>query len=191
EALQPDVVVLDLAMLLLNGIDAAREILRARPETRVVLLTMYSEASYVLAALRAGVTAYVLKSNAASDLVQAIAAARNGDNYLSAGVSRTVVEAYLSKAGADADPLSYREREVLQLIAEGKNMKEIGGILGISARTAETHRARIMNKLGIRDVAGLVRYAIDRGLVQPVPLVESDEGADPAPALAVRPAEQA
>ncbi|RPJ81083.1 MAG: DNA-binding response regulator [Acidobacteria bacterium] len=160
----PDVAILDIAMPMLNGIDAAREILKARPATKIVLLTMYAEESYVLAGLRAGITGYVLKSNAASNLVQAILAVAKGDIYLSPGVSRTVVQAYLSNAAAPPDPLSGREREVLQLIAEGKTMKEIGSVLGISPRTAETHRARIMYRLNIHDLAGLIRYAMEHGL---------------------------
>jgi len=162
---RPDVAVLDVAMPLLNGVDAAREIGRRCPDTRTVLLTMYAEEPYVLASLRAGVAGYVLKSSAATDVVQAIEAIARGEIYLSPGVSRTVVQAFLAGSTAPDDPLSPREREVLQLIAEGKTMKEIGDLLGISSRTAETHRARIMEKLDIHDVAGLVRYAIRRGLI--------------------------
>jgi len=171
EILKPDVAVLDIAMPLLNGIDAGRDIMRLCPATKVVLLTMYKEESYVLAGLRAGIAGYVLKSGAASNLVQAILAVCGGEIYMSPGVSRTVVQAYLANAQAPPDPLSLREREVLQLIAEGSNMKEIGAQLGISERTAETHRARIMAKLNIHDVAGLVRYAIQHRLVdlQPAP----------------------
>jgi len=169
EVLQPDVAVLDIAMPLLNGIDAGRDIMRACPNTKVVLLTMYKEECYVLAGLRAGISGYVLKSGAASNLVQAIEAVRGGEVYMSPGVSRTVVQAYLANAQTPPDPLSLREREVLQLIAEGCNMKEIGSHLGISERTAETHRARIMGKLGIRELAGLVRYAIQHRLVDVPP----------------------
>jgi DNA-binding NarL/FixJ family response regulator len=165
EAERPEIAILDIAMPLLNGVDAAREVRRLSPETRIVLLTMYAEEPYVLASLRAGVEGYVLKSNAAGDLIQAIAAVSRGEVYLSPGVSRTVVQAFLAGTPVADEPLSVREREVLQLIAEGKNMKEIGDLLGISNRTAETHRARIMDKLGIRDVPGLVRYAIKRGLI--------------------------
>lgn len=163
--LQPDVAVVDVSMPLLNGIDAAHEIAKQCPGTKVILLTMYSEHSYFVAALRAGIAGYVLKSGPASSLIQAIEAVLAGETYLSAGVSRMMVNAYLSTECTPVDPLSTREREVLQLIAEGKNMKEIGDTLGISARTAETHRARIMTKLNIHDVAGLVRYAIKTRLV--------------------------
>jgi DNA-binding NarL/FixJ family response regulator len=165
-SLKPHVAVLDMGMPLLNGIDAAREIRKQSPDTKLVLLTIYAEHSYVLAAVRAGITGYVLKSSAASSLVQAIDAVLNNEMYLSPGVSRMIVDAYLSGESAPDDPLSTREREVLQLIAEGKNMKEIGALLGISPRTAETHRARIMARLDIHHVAGLVRYALRHGLIE-------------------------
>jgi DNA-binding NarL/FixJ family response regulator len=165
EALGPDVAVLDIAMPLLNGIDAAKEVRRLSPRTKIVLLTMYPEEGCVLASLRAGATGYVLKSSAASSLVQAIEAVARGETYLSPGVARTVVEAFLAGVAVPPNPLSMRERQVLQLIAGGKNMKEIGALLGISGRTAETHRARVMKKLAIHHVAGLVRYAIQHGLV--------------------------
>ena len=181
EALRPHVAVLDIGMPLLNGIDAARDILRLSPGTKVVLLTMYNQECYVLAGLRAGVSGYVLKSGAASNLVQAIEAVLNGEVYMSPGVSRAVVQAYLSNAPTPADPLSPREREVLQLIAEGQNMKQIGGLLGISERTAETHRARIMNKLNIRELAGLVRYAIAHQLIDVQPALPSPDGGLPLP----------
>jgi two-component system, NarL family, response regulator NreC len=165
DKLKPDVAILDIGMPLRNGIDAARDIRRLSADIKIVLLTMYPEESYVLAGLRAGVTGYVLKSNAAPTLVQAIEAVSRKETYLSSGVSQTLVQAYLSHVEAPSDPLSSREREVLQLIAEGKNMKEIGAELGISPKTAETHRSRIMEKLNIHDVAGLVRYAMKHGLI--------------------------
>ena len=175
ESVRPDVAILDIGMPLLNGIDAAREILRLSPATKVILLTMYNQECYVLAGLRAGVSGYVLKSGAACNLVQAIDAVLNGEIYMSPGVSRAVVQAYLSNARVPADPLSPREREVLQLIAEGSNMKEIGALLGISERTAETHRARIMGKLNIRELAGLVRYAIAHHLIEVQSAVPSSD----------------
>src|SRR4029077_10847974 len=124
---------------------------------------------YVLASLRAGIAGFVLKSKAASSLVQAIQAVCKGEIYLSSGVSKAVVDAYLAKDDTPADPLSVREREVLQMIAEGQNTKEIGSVLGISAKTAESHRTNIMQKLHIHEVAGLVRYAVREGLVQDAP----------------------
>jgi DNA-binding NarL/FixJ family response regulator len=163
----PDVAVIDLVMPALNGVDAAREMLRSAPRLKAILLTMHTEDPYVLEALRAGVSGYVLKTQAADDLVQAIREVTRGSIYLSPGISRTVVDAYRSKTDLPPDPLSPREREVLQLVAEGKTTKEVAAILGISVKTAESHRTRIMSKLNIHETAGLVRYAIRRGLIQP------------------------
>src|SRR6266481_668332 len=165
--LNPDVAVLDLTMPLLNGLDAAREIVRASPRTRPILLTMHSEDPYVMEALRAGIKGYVLKTQAATDLVRAIQEVSRGKVYLSPGVSKTVVEAYLAKTELPPDPLSPREREVLQLVAEGKTTKETARLLGVSVKTAENHRTRIMAKLDIHETAGLVRYAIRQGIIQP------------------------
>jgi two-component system, NarL family, response regulator NreC len=167
QELCPDVAVLDLAMPLLNGLDAAREIARASPLTKTILLTMHTEDPYVIEALRAGVKGYLLKTQAAQDLVQAVREVSRGAMYLSPGISRTVVEAYLAKSDLPPDPLTSREREVLQLIAEGKTTKEVAVILGVSVKTAESHRTRIMGKLEIHETATLVRYAIRRGLIQP------------------------
>jgi two-component system response regulator NreC len=162
---KPDVAVLDLSMPRLNGIDAARAIARAGA-TRVVLLTVHREEHYVLAALKAGIIGYVLKTQAAADLLHAIREAADGGVYLSPGVSRTVVEAFLARKDAARDPISPREREVLRLIAEGKTTKEIAVVLGLSVKTADSHRTRLMEKLDIHDVAGLTRYAIRNGLIQ-------------------------
>jgi two-component system, NarL family, response regulator NreC len=172
QSLEADVAILDISMPLLNGIDAAREILRSSPKTKIIILTMYTDDRYVLASLRAGISGFVLKSKASSSLVQAIHAVRNGEVYLSSGISKAVVDAFLAKDDNPADPLSGREREVLQLIAEGKNTKEIGCILGISTKTTDSHRANIMHKLHIPEVAGLVRYAVREGLVQDAPDVK-------------------
>ena len=165
--LSPDVAVLDLAMPLLNGLDAAREIVRASPRTRPILLTMHTEDPYVMEALRAGIKGYVLKTQPSTDVVQAIQEVARGRIYLSPGISRTVVDAYLAKTELPPDPLSPREREVLQLVAEGKTTKEIARLLGVSVKTAENHRTRILAKLDIHETAGLVRYAIRRGLIHP------------------------
>jgi DNA-binding NarL/FixJ family response regulator len=164
ETHQPQVAVLEIPLPLLNGIDVTRELARHCPATRVILLTSMADSPHVLAGLRAGAAAYVLKTNDSSALTEAIAAVGRNEIYLSSAISRAVVQGYLSGTTPPDDPLSIREREVLQLIAEGRNVKEIGGLLGISARTAETHRGRIMGKLDIHDVAGLVRYAIVHGL---------------------------
>lgn len=167
EAHHPDIAILDLSIPQLNGIDAARQILRVSPRTRSILLTMYKEDHYVLEALRAGVRGYVLKSQVAQDLVQAIREVIEGSVYLSPGISEAVVRGYLTGLEPSGDPLSPREREVLQLVAEGKSTKEIASILGISVRTAESHRGRIMSKLDVHETASLVRYAIRRGMVHP------------------------
>lgn len=163
----PQVAVLDLTMPLLNGIDAAREIQRISPKTKVVLLTMHTELHYVLEGLRSGAKGFVMKSHAADDLVRAVRAAARGSSYLSPEVSEAVVQAYQNKTELPSDPLSARERQVLQLIAEGKTTKEVAVVLDISVKTAETYRTRIMEKLDLHETASLVRYAIRRGLVQP------------------------
>ncbi|HWR52094.1 MAG TPA: response regulator transcription factor [Bryobacteraceae bacterium] len=164
---RPDMLVLDVVMPLLNGVDAARQILRDLPGTRAVLLSMHSEDRYVLEALRAGVSGFVLKTRAVSALVEAINEVAKGNTYLSPGVSRAVIAGFLNPNGGQAMPLSARERQVLQLIAEGKATKEVAGLLGLSVKTAESHRARIMEKLDIHDTAGLVRYAIRQGMIEP------------------------
>jgi len=163
---RPDVAVLDVAMPLLNGIDAAKQIMKVSPDTRTVLLTMFSDSNLVLEALRAGVTGYLLKTRAVADLEQAIREVNRGAVYLSSGISRESVEAYLEDRRLGPDPLSPREREVIQLVAEGKTTKEVATVLGISVKTAESHRGRIMEKLDIHETAGLVRYAIRKGIIQ-------------------------
>jgi two-component system response regulator NreC len=164
---RPEVAVLDIGMSLLNGIDAAREIRKSSPRTRILLLTKHDEDQYVKEALRAGIKGYVLKRQAAEDLVHAIREVCRGAVYLSPGISRIVVDAYLSKEQTSADPLSGRERQVLQLVGEGKSTKEIATLLGVSVKTAESHRARLMRKLDIHETASLVRYAIRHGMIQP------------------------
>jgi DNA-binding NarL/FixJ family response regulator len=163
----PDVAVLDFSMPILNGLDAALEILRACPRAKAILLTMHTDDHYVLSALQAGVKGYVVKTQASSDLVRAIHEVLRGMMYLSPGISEAVVQAYLAKAEIPRDPLTSREREVLQLVAEGKSTKEVAGLLGISFKTAESHRTRILKKLDLHETAGLVRYAVRRGLIQP------------------------
>ena len=165
--LLPDVAVIDIGMPILNGLEAAREVRKASPKTKAILLTRHDEDQYVTEALRAGVKGYVLKNQAATDLVHAIHQVCRGAIYLSPSVSRAVVDAYLSKEEVNPDPLSARERQVIQLIVEGKSTREVAILLGISVKTAESHRARLMQKLDIHETAGLVRYAIRRGLVEP------------------------
>jgi DNA-binding NarL/FixJ family response regulator len=162
--LLPDIVVLDMSMPLLNGLDAAHEIHRIVPNAKSILLTMYNDKSYVLRALREGVRGYVLKSQAAVDLIRAIHEIMRGDVYISPGVAASVVDAYLGKTDIETDPLTPRERQILQLVAEGNTTKEIGRLLNVSFKTAESHRNRIMKKLDIHNVTGLVHYAIRSGL---------------------------
>lgn len=165
--LDPDLAILDLGMPLLNGIEAAREIRKHSPRTHTILLTMFEEDAYVVGALQAGVRGYVLKAQAAADLVRAIHEVSHGSIYLSPGISRAVVDACLNRTSPGDEPLTDRERHVLQLIAEGKSTKEVAEILAVSFKTAESHRMRIMSKLDIHNTAGLVRYAIRRGLIRP------------------------
>ena len=165
--LAPDIALLDIAMPNLNGIDAAREIQRASPDTRTILLTMFSEDHRLLEALRAGVSGYLLKTRAVEDLVRAIRDVTRGGVYLSRGLSRDVVDAYLARKPLATVELSPRERQVLQLVAEGKTTKEVACLLGVGVKTAESHRGRIMAKLNIHETAGLVRYAIREGIIQP------------------------
>jgi two-component system response regulator NreC len=165
-ALRPDVIALDLAMPRLNGLAAAEEIRKRLPQAKIVLLTMYAEDHYVLAALRAGVSGYVMKTRASAELLQALREVRGGQCYLSPGISRAVVKAWLAKSDLPADPLTPREKQVLQLISEGKTTKETAAELDISVKTAECHRTRIMQKLDIHETAGLVRYALRLGLTQ-------------------------
>jgi two-component system response regulator NreC len=166
--LLPQVAILDLGMPVLNGIDAAHEIIKVTGgKTRVILLTMYSEQSYVMAALAAGVHGYVLKNRASTSLIEAIHEVQRGNTYLSPDISRSVIETLTNDPPPDAEPLSVRERQVLQLVAEGMSTKGIADLLSISVKTAESHRTRIMQKLEIHDTAGLVLYAIRKGIIQP------------------------
>jgi len=165
ETLKPDIAVLDLVMPVLNGLDAGRQIIQ-RGVSAVILLTMHTGEHHVAAALRAGIRGYLLKSQAAEDLVHGIREVSRGRIFLSPEVSRIVVDGYLSGTTL-TDPLAPREREVLQLVAEGKTSKEIAAQLGLSVKTAESYRTHIMEKLDIHETAGLVRYAIRRGLITP------------------------
>jgi DNA-binding NarL/FixJ family response regulator len=162
----PDVAVLDVAMPLLNGLEVAREIQRTSPKTKTIILTMHTEHRYVLEGLRSGAKGFVMKTHAAEDLVRAIREAARGGTYLRPEVFDVVVQAYRNNTDLSVDPLSARERQVLQLIAEGNTTKEVAAILKISAKTAETYRTRIMSKLDLHATADLVRYAIRTGMLQ-------------------------
>jgi DNA-binding NarL/FixJ family response regulator len=167
QRLRPDVILLDLSMPTLNGIGAVRELSKVAPASKVIVLTMHTEEHYILEALRAGVKGCVSKTQAPEYLLQAIREVCRGGVYLSPSVSGVVVQGYLANTEAPYDPLTDRERQVLQLIAEGKTTKEVAVILGVSVKTAESHRSSLMSKLDIHSTAEVVRYAIRRGMVTP------------------------
>jgi DNA-binding NarL/FixJ family response regulator len=162
-----DVGLLDIAMPRMNGIDAAREILRHAPRCHIIVLTVHAEERQIAAAFRAGIRGYVIKTQAADELIQAIREVSGGGTYLSPQVSTILLDAYLAGSRIAADPLTARERQVLQLVAEGRSTKEVAQLLGVTAKTAESYRSRLKTKLDIHDTAGLVRYAIREGLVTP------------------------
>ena len=166
DAMRPDIVVLDLSMPVLNGLDAARQLAGRDRGPRPILITMHLEDRYVLEALRAGVRGYVLKKQAAADLVQAIRDVAAGRVYLSPGISAAVADAIRTGASPPEERLTPRERQVLQLVAEGKTTKEIAAILEVSVKTVDAHRTNLMQKLDLHDVASLTRLAIRLGLVQ-------------------------
>ncbi|MBZ5727805.1 MAG: response regulator transcription factor [Acidobacteriia bacterium] len=167
EQLRPDIVLLDLSMPRLNGLDAVREILQVSPRTRAIMLTAHREEPYVLEALRSGAKGYVLKAEGGPILVEAIREVCRGNVYLSPSISRSVVEAYLTRRGMSDEILRPREIEVLRLIADGHTSREIAGHLQIRVKVAESYRTSLMEKLDIHDTANLVRYAVRRGLVKP------------------------
>lgn len=167
---RPDVALLDITMPGLNGLEVAARVTKSGARTRIVILSMHADEGYVAQALRAGVAGYLLKDAVATELRLALAAVSRGETYLSPAISTKVVEGFLRGEKVEADPLAAlteRQREILQLIAEGRSTKEIAAELDVSVKTVETHRAHIMERLDIYDVAGLVRFAIRTGLVQP------------------------
>jgi DNA-binding NarL/FixJ family response regulator len=166
---RPDVVLMDIAMKGMNGLEAAARLRERLPAVKVIILSMHTSEEYVLLALRAGAAAYLIKDSATSELELALKSVMRGETYLSPAISRQVVDGYVQRVGAGAgpDPLTSRQREVLKRVAEGRSTKEIAYELNLSVKTVETHRAQIMERLGIRDVAGLVRYAMRAGLVPP------------------------
>jgi two-component system, NarL family, response regulator NreC len=168
-ALQPEVVVLDIGMPLLNGIEACAQIVRKLPNVQVLILSMYSDEAYVTQAVRAGARGYLLKDSAGADLIGAIAAVAAGKSFFSPPVAKVVLDDYarrLADKGMDRyDSLSEREREIFQLVAEGHSTKEIAEMLSVSPTTVETHRAHILQKLDIHNTAELVLYAVRRGVI--------------------------
>jgi DNA-binding NarL/FixJ family response regulator len=163
---EPDLVVMDVSMPQLNGMDAARAMLAASRRTAIILLTVHAEEHFVVAALRAGVRGYIIKTQATAELLEAIREVLAGGTYLSPRVSGVLVNAYLAGKDHPDDPLSPRDRQVLQLVAEGKTTKDVAATLALKPKTAEYYRSRVMAKLGIHDVAGLVRYAILHGMIE-------------------------
>ena len=169
--LKPDVAIIDIGMPLLNGIEATRQIVKRAPSTRILVLTMHSDEAYVHQILQAGATGYLLKDSADVDLVQAVSAVSKGKSFFSPAVARLMLDDYvrtLSDKGVTDryETLSEREREIFQLIAEGKANKEIATLLSISPSTVETHRARIMEKLDLHSAAEIVLYAVRRGVIR-------------------------
>jgi len=167
---KPDVAVLDVAMPLLNGLEATRQIVRRVPTTRVLVLSMYSDEAYVTQILKAGAIGYLLKDSADVDLVHAVTCVGRGQSYFSPAVARLMLDDYVRQRGDHAvdryESLSDREREIFQLVAEGKTNKDIAALLFISPSTVETHRARIMEKLDVHSAAEIVLYAVRRGVVR-------------------------
>jgi len=169
-ALKPDVVVMDIAMPRLNGVEATRQIVARNPATSVVILSMHSDESYVLRSLKAGAKAYLLKDSAESDLISAISAVTSGASFFSPGVRKILKEDYvfqLARLGAEDsyELLTPREREVLQLAAEGKSNKEIAAMFNLSLYTVETHRTHVLQKLNIHSIPELVLYAVRKGII--------------------------
>jgi DNA-binding NarL/FixJ family response regulator len=171
EKLHPDIVVMDIAMPGLNGLEATRQLRKLHPEIKILILSVYANEEYVFQTLQAGAEGYLVKKAAPSELILAIKAVHQGNSFLSPSISRTVIDEYIRRAeeiseGDDAfKNLTARETEVLQLIAEGRKTREIAELLYISIKTVETHRAHIMDKLGIHSTAELTQYAISKGII--------------------------
>lgn len=169
-SLKPQVVVMDIGMPNLNGVEASRQITQSNPGTSVVILSMHADETYILRALRSGARAYLLKDSAESDLLRAIHAVVEGKSFFSPAVSKVLLEEYVQKlqrTGAEDsyDLLTPREREILQLVAEGKSNKDVANLLNLSVYTVETHRANMMEKLNLKGVPELILYAVRKGII--------------------------
>ena len=170
ETHHPDIVLMDLSMPGMNGLEAALRLKKDHPQIKIIVLSMHASEEYVLQALRAGASGYLVKDSAPLELALALQAVARGETYLSPPISRQVVDSYMQRVGQTDDPLAVltgRQREILQLIAEGSSTKDIARKLNLSVKTVETHRAQLMERLDIHEVAGLVRFAIRHGLVNP------------------------
>ncbi|MCK5010585.1 MAG: response regulator transcription factor [Deltaproteobacteria bacterium] len=169
EELLPDVILMDIAMPGLNGLEATRRIKKKFPKTKVVVLTMHANEEYIFQILNAGADGYLVKETAFQDLISAINAVHKGEAFMSPSISKKVMTDYIQRAQGEEkvgfDTLTTREREILQLVAEGNSNKKIAEALFISPKTVETHRAHIMDKLNIHDRAGLIKYAIRKGMI--------------------------
>jgi DNA-binding NarL/FixJ family response regulator len=168
--MRPDVVVMDITMPLLNGLEATRQLKQQYPDLKIVILTMHSDEEYVFQSLRAGVDGYLIKQTAPNELVKAIQAAHQGDSYMSPTISKKVIAEYIRQAEKGFEPsslerLTRREREVLQLVAEGHSMGQIAGLLCISDKTARVHRSHLMSKLDLHNTAELTLYAVRHGVI--------------------------
>lgn len=172
ESCRPDVAIVDLSMGAMSGLDVVARAAASVPAVRIIVLSMHANEGYVAQALRAGAAGYLIKDAASDELELAIAAVRRGETYLSPGISRAVISGFLAGPGAGGrgtrPVLTPRQREVLALIARGKSTREIARLLGLSVKTVETHRAAVMDRLDIHDVAGLVKHALRAGLIPPV-----------------------
>jgi two-component system response regulator NreC len=171
DSLTPDVVVMDIAMPHLNGIEATRQIVSQHPKVSVIILSMHVDESYVMRALKSGARAYLLKDSAESDLIRAIRAVMEGKSFFSPAVSKLLLEDYVRQLQQKDEEDSYelltsREREILQLLAEGKSNKDVANLLNLSLYTVETHRAHILQKLGLHSVPDLILYAVRKGIIQ-------------------------
>jgi two-component system response regulator NreC len=169
-SLKPDLLVMDIGMPNLNGIEAALQITQANPATAIVILSMHSDESYVLRSLKAGAKGYLLKDSAESDLIRAVHAVAGGKSFFSPAVSKVLLDDYvrkLQRSGAEDayDLLTPREREILQLIVEGKSNKDVANLLNLSVYTVETHRSNIMEKLNLRGIPELILYAVRKGII--------------------------
>ncbi len=169
--LGPDVILMDIGMRQLNGLEATREIKRLFPSVKILILTMYDNEEWIFQILKAGASGYLIKDSAMTDLSSALRAVYHGDSYLSPSISKMVIEEYIRKAEVGEKKgvenlLSGREREILQLIAEGNSVPQISNVLCISRKTVEAHKAHIMEKLNIHDKVGLIKYAIRSGLTK-------------------------
>jgi DNA-binding NarL/FixJ family response regulator len=165
---QPDVVLMDISMPELNGFEVVKQLAKDSPQVRCIILSMHADEEHVWQALQAGAAGYLVKGGSLAELELAINAVARGETYLSPGVSGLVIKEYVrrtSNPGNSVDSLTPRQREILQLIAEGKNTKQIALILNVSVKTVESHRAQLMKRLGVQDIASLVRHALRSGLV--------------------------